>query len=77
MLALQEEGMIAGIRGVEWDAVELPSQCGHRAFARGWGVEGVGSGRPSLLYSVALGGWPCLLRQRGSMMWGLPFNAKH
>eukprot|EP00898_Chlorokybus_atmophyticus_P005399 jgi/Chlat1/5860/Chrsp4S06372 len=26
MLTKQEEGMVAGIRGVEWDAVELPSQ---------------------------------------------------
>ncbi|KAL6770448.1 hypothetical protein ACKKBF_B31305 [Auxenochlorella protothecoides x Auxenochlorella symbiontica] len=26
MLTQQEEGLIAGIRGVEWDAVELPSQ---------------------------------------------------
>ncbi len=23
---VQEEGLVAGIRGVEWDAVELPSQ---------------------------------------------------
>jgi len=26
MLTTQEEGLVAGIRGVEWDAVELPSQ---------------------------------------------------
>ncbi len=26
MLTQQEEGLVAGIRGVEWDAVELPSQ---------------------------------------------------
>ena len=26
MLTQQQEGLIAGIRGVEWDAVELPSQ---------------------------------------------------
>jgi len=35
MLTTQDEGMVAGIRGVEWDAVELPSQfmenwCYHR-----------------------------------------------
>jgi oligopeptidase A len=43
MLTAVDEGMVAGIRGVEWDAVELPSQfmenwCYHRAtlysFAR-------------------------------------------
>ncbi len=26
MLTRQDEGLVAGIRGVEWDAVELPSQ---------------------------------------------------
>ena len=26
MLTEQSEGLVAGIRGVEWDAVELPSQ---------------------------------------------------
>ena len=26
MLTTQEEGLVAGIRGVEWDAVETPSQ---------------------------------------------------
>ena len=26
MLTQQPEGLVAGIRGVEWDAVELPSQ---------------------------------------------------
>lgn len=26
MLTQQQEGLVAGIRGVEWDAVELPSQ---------------------------------------------------
>jgi oligopeptidase A len=26
MLTKQDEGFVAGIRGVEWDAVELPSQ---------------------------------------------------
>jgi Zn-dependent oligopeptidase len=26
MLTQQDEGLVAGIRGVEWDAVELPSQ---------------------------------------------------
>ena len=26
MLTKQDEGYVAGIRGVEWDAVELPSQ---------------------------------------------------
>lgn len=35
MLTKQEEGLVAGIRGIEWDAVELPSQfmenwCYHR-----------------------------------------------
>ncbi|EFN52299.1 hypothetical protein CHLNCDRAFT_139059 [Chlorella variabilis] len=43
MLTEQQEGLVAGIRGVEWDAVELPSQfmenwCYHRktlySFAR-------------------------------------------
>lgn len=28
MLTEQQEGLAAGIRGVEWDAVELPSQVG-------------------------------------------------
>lgn len=37
MLTKQDEGLVAGIRGVEWDAVELPSQfmenwCYHRYF---------------------------------------------
>lgn len=40
MLTRQDEGLIAGIRGVEWDAVELPSQfmenwCYHRATLLG------------------------------------------
>lgn len=40
MLTKQDEGMVAGIRGVEWDAVELPSQfmenwCYHRATLLG------------------------------------------
>jgi oligopeptidase A len=26
MLTKQDEGLVAGIRGIEWDAVELPSQ---------------------------------------------------
>lgn len=26
MMTKQKEGLVAGIRGVEWDAVELPSQ---------------------------------------------------
>ncbi|KAI3712969.1 hypothetical protein L1987_71539 [Smallanthus sonchifolius] len=35
MLTIQDEGLVAGIRGIEWDAVELPSQfmenwCYHR-----------------------------------------------
>lgn len=35
MLTKQDEGLVAGIRGIEWDAVELPSQfmenwCYHR-----------------------------------------------
>ncbi|KAB5547460.1 hypothetical protein DKX38_010866 [Salix brachista] len=35
MLTMQDEGLVAGIRGIEWDAVELPSQfmenwCYHR-----------------------------------------------
>ena len=37
MLTKQDEGLVAGIRGIEWDAVELPSQfmenwCYHRYF---------------------------------------------
>lgn len=45
MLTQVNEGMVAGIRGIEWDAVELPSQwlegfCYHKAtllsFARHW-----------------------------------------
>lgn len=37
MLTKQDEGLVAGIRGIEWDAVELPSQfmenwCYHRLF---------------------------------------------
>ena len=40
MLTAQEEGLVAGIRGVEWDAVELPSQfmenwCYHRTTLMG------------------------------------------
>ncbi|KAI5081968.1 hypothetical protein GOP47_0001711 [Adiantum capillus-veneris] len=40
MLTRQDEGLVAGIRGVEWDAVELPSQfmenwCYHRATLLG------------------------------------------
>lgn len=40
MLTKQDEGLVAGIRGVEWDAVELPSQfmenwCYHRATLLG------------------------------------------
>lgn len=34
MLTEQEEGLVAGIRGVEWDAVELPSQ-----FMENWCYE--------------------------------------
>ncbi len=30
----QEEGLVAGIRGVEWDAVELPSQFMENWFVR-------------------------------------------
>lgn len=26
MLTKEDEGLVAGIRGIEWDAVELPSQ---------------------------------------------------
>ena len=38
MLTKQDEGLVAGIRGIEWDAVELPSQfmenwCYHRYFS--------------------------------------------
>ena len=38
MLTEQAEGLVAGIRGVEWDAVELPSQvCARvRALACVW-----------------------------------------
>ncbi|MED6218360.1 hypothetical protein PIB30_026052 [Stylosanthes scabra] len=40
MLTKQDEGLVAGIRGIEWDAVELPSQfmenwCYHRTFRAG------------------------------------------
>lgn len=47
MLTEQREGLVAGIRGVEWDAVELPSQfmenwcCEWGAWrGAGWGCEG-------------------------------------
>ena len=38
MLTKQGEGLVSGIRGIEWDAVELPSQfmenwCYHRHFS--------------------------------------------
>ncbi|CBI25698.3 unnamed protein product, partial [Vitis vinifera] len=38
MLTKQDEGLVSGIRGIEWDAVELPSQfmenwCYHRYFS--------------------------------------------
>eukprot|EP00897_Mesotaenium_endlicherianum_P006089 jgi/Mesen1/5508/ME000277S04713 len=41
MLTKQDEGLVAGIRGVEWDAVELPSQfmenwCYHRGTLMGF-----------------------------------------
>ncbi|KAF9678135.1 hypothetical protein SADUNF_Sadunf07G0003500 [Salix dunnii] len=40
MLTMQDEGLVAGIRGIEWDAVELPSQfmenwCYHRETLMG------------------------------------------
>ncbi|KAK6125379.1 hypothetical protein DH2020_040875 [Rehmannia glutinosa] len=42
MLTKQDEGLVAGIRGIEWDAVELPSQfmenwCYHRDTLMGIG----------------------------------------
>ncbi|CAB4268993.1 unnamed protein product [Prunus armeniaca] len=50
MLTKQDEGLVAGIRGIEWDAVELPSQfmenwCYHRADF------------PSMLYQVTVGSY--------------------
>jgi oligopeptidase A len=39
MLTQEEEGLVSGIRGVEWDAVELPSQ-----FMENWCYD-----RPTLL----------------------------
>ena len=38
MLTKQDEGLVSGIRGIEWDAVELPSQfmenwCYHRLMS--------------------------------------------
>jgi oligopeptidase A len=41
MLTRQDEGFVAGIRNVEWDAVELPSQfmenwCYHQATLMGF-----------------------------------------
>ena len=56
MLTQVGEGMVAGIRGIEWDAVELPSQwlegfCYHKAtllsFARHWQT---GEPLPDALY---------------------------
>ncbi|KAI3704590.1 hypothetical protein L1987_74815 [Smallanthus sonchifolius] len=40
MLTKQDEGLVSGIRGIEWDAIELPSQfmenwCYHRTFRAG------------------------------------------
>ena len=42
MMTQQAEGLVAGIRGVEWDAVELPSQfmenwCYNRATLNSFG----------------------------------------
>lgn len=60
MLTEQREGLVAGIRGVEWDAVELPSQfmenwCYDRrtldGFARHWQT---GEGLPEDLYQRLL-----------------------
>lgn len=41
MLTKQDDGLVAGIRGIEWDAVELPSQfmenwCYHRYLPMFW-----------------------------------------
>ena len=56
MLTQVDQGMVAGIRGIEWDAVELPSQwlegfCYHKAtllsFARHWQT---GEPLPDALY---------------------------
>lgn len=50
MLTQQEEGLVAGIRGVEWDAVELPSQ-----FMENWCAPGL---PPTSLHTTPYGGLP-------------------
>ena len=45
MLTQQEEGLVAGIRGVEWDAVELPSQ-----FMENWCVPSFAACSPQKLH---------------------------
>jgi len=42
MLTEQSEGLVAGIRGVEWDAVELPSQFMENWWAAAAAVGGAG-----------------------------------
>ncbi|KAK9061944.1 hypothetical protein SSX86_019128 [Deinandra increscens subsp. villosa] len=60
MLTKQDEGLVAGIRGIEWDAVELPSQfmenwCYHRNTLMGIAKHyETGEGLPEEIYQKLL-----------------------
>lgn len=60
MLTTQSEGMVAGIRGIEWDCVELPSQfmenwCYNRAVLYGFAKHyGTGEPLPEEIYQKLL-----------------------
>ena len=51
MLTEQQEGLVAGIRGVEWDAVELPSQF-MASLLRGWGRGSPAAYLPACLHCL-------------------------